>query len=93
MNKVELTKALVKQTQVDPQIASEFIDKLFETVAENLVKGEKITLAGLGTFSTHLHKQRATLHPKTKQPIELPALKMIKFQPSDKLKHRLETSK
>lgn len=86
MNKPELVKALVAKTKAPKEIAADFVDALFETISEELVKGNKATLGNFGTFYLVRHKDRQTTHPTAKNAITLPALTVAKFRPSTKLK-------
>lgn len=86
MNKPKLAKALSERTKAPKEVTHEFVDALFEVIAESLGKGEKVTLGNFGTFYLVQHKDRKTAHPKTGKEVILPALTLTKFRPSTKLK-------
>lgn len=86
MNKPALAKALVERTKVPKDIAVEFVDTLFDTITEELEKGNKVSLGNFGTFYLVRHKDRVTAHPTSKEEITVPALTLAKFRPSTKLK-------
>lgn len=89
MNRITLAKALTERTKAPKEITLEFIDTLFETIADELAKGEKVALGNFGTFFLVKHKDRTTAHPKTGEAVTLPALTLAKFRPSTKLKEEV----
>lgn len=86
MNKPELVKTLVAKTKAPKEVADDFVTALFETIAEELEKGNKVALGNFGTFFVTRHKDRETAHPTTKEKIVVPSLTLAKFRPSQKLK-------
>ena len=51
-----------------------------ETVSSELKEGGKVALLGFGSFSVAEKSARKGVNPKTKQPIEIPARKSVKFK-------------
>lgn len=86
MNKPELVNALSERTKAPREVADEFLTALFDTITEQLKKGDKVTLGSFGTFYLVRHKDRTTAHPTSKEAIQLPPLTLAKFRPSLKLK-------
>lgn len=93
MNKPQLAKALAEKTKAPQDVAAEFIDALFDTITEELEQGEKVTLGNFGTFFLVRHKERATAHPTSKKTVDLPALTLAKFRPSELLKEKVNQRK
>lgn len=89
MNKLQLANALSLKTKAPQAIASNFVDTLFDTITQELERGEKITLGNFGTFFLVRHKERVTAHPTSKQTLKLPALTLAKFRPSEQLKEKV----
>jgi DNA-binding protein HU-beta len=50
------------------------------TVSEELKTGGKVALLGFGSFSITEKSARKGVNPKTKQPINIPARKTVKFK-------------
>lgn len=86
MNKPQLIAALSQKTKAPKEVADDFITALFQTITDELVKGNKVTLGNFGTFYLVRHKDRQTAHPTAKTTVSLPALTLAKFRPSTKLK-------
>ncbi len=93
MNKPQLVKALAERTKAPHDIATDFIDALFDTIVEELKAGDKVTLGNFGTLYLVRHKDRKTAHPTSKKEITLPALTLAKFRPSTKLKEMINRKK
>ena len=58
---------------------------LAEENMDALKKGEKVTLVGFGTLSVAERAARTGINPATKETIEIPARKVVKFKPSTEL--------
>ncbi len=86
MNKPELAAALAAQTKAPKAVTLEFVTSLFELIAAELERGNKVTLGNFGSFYPVLHKGRTTSHPTTKDAVDLPAQTLAKFRPSTRLK-------
>jgi DNA-binding protein HU-beta len=57
----------------------------FDTIQEQLKKGEKVTLIGFGTFSVVKRKARTAKNPRTGKAVKVPAKKVAKFKAGSKL--------
>lgn len=86
MNKPQLVKALSQKTKAPADIVDDFVTALFDTISEELEKGNKVSLNNFGTFYLVRHKDRTTNHPTSKKLVTLPALTLAKFRPATKLK-------
>lgn len=86
MNKPKLVVALAERTKAPKAVAEDFVNALFESIADELEKGNKVTIGNFGTFFLVRHKDRITAHPGDKSTVSLPPLTLAKFRPSQKLK-------
>ena len=77
MNKSELTIRLSKEANVSLKDAKTAIDCLFETrprrgiIPAALDLGEKVTIAGFGTFEMRERRARTGRNPRTGQAIKI----------------------
>lgn len=85
MNKTELINALSEKAGLSKVDAKKALDAFIETVGEELKKGEKIALVGFGTFSVTEKAARKGINPRTKQTINIPAKKVVKFKAGSEL--------
>lgn len=67
MNKEELTKIAAEEAGVTEEEAAKIIEAFFETIKEGLLKGERVLIAGFGTFSLSKRKEREFVNPKTRK--------------------------
>jgi len=67
--------AKLKKTQAEHALAS-----LTQAIQGALVKGQKVTLVGFGTFSVAPRPARTGTDPRTKKPIKIKASKSIRFK-------------
>lgn len=89
MNKTELTVQVAEKAQMTKKVASEAVEAVFGTIAEELAKGEKVTIVGFGTFEVRERGERPGVNPATKQPITIPATKVPAFKAGKTLKEKV----
>ena len=56
------------------------LEATVNTISEELAKGEKVALIGFGTFAVAEKTARKGINPRTKEVIEIPARKSVKFK-------------
>ncbi len=66
--------------------AGEAFDAIFGHIQETLAGGDKVQIAGFGTFQVSHRAARKGRNPKTKEPIQIPASKSVRFKPGKQLK-------
>jgi len=85
MNKAELIDVMADKaglTKVDTRKA---LNALMTSIQEALMKGDKVSLVGFGSFSTVQRAARTGLNPQTKAKIAIPAKKVVKFRAAAEL--------
>lgn len=90
MNKTELINAIAAQSGISKVDAHKSVDAFVKVVAGALQKGDKVSLVGFGSFSVSQREARQGINPSTKQPIEIPARKVVKFKPGAELADYVE---
>lgn len=80
MNKTELINAVAEKSGLSKVDAKKAVEAFVETVSSELKEGGKVALLGFGSFSVAEKAARKGVNPKTKQPIEIPARKSVKFK-------------
>lgn len=86
MNKSELIAAIAAKTGETKKSAEANLNAFTETVAQALVKGEKVQLVGFGSFETRKKAARKGRNPRTKEEIKIPASKAPAFKAGKALK-------
>lgn len=79
MNKTEFINAVAEKSGLSKVDAKKAVEAFVETVSSELKEGGKVALLGFGSFSVAEKSARKGVNPKTKQPIEIPARKSVKF--------------
>ena len=80
MNKTEFINAVAEKSGLSKVDAKQAVEAFVETVSSELKEGGKVALLGFGSFSVAEKSARKGVNPKTKQPIEIPARKSVKFK-------------
>ena len=86
MNKSELIAAMAAKTGETKKSAEANLNAFTDTIAEALVKGEKVQLVGFGCFETRKKAARKGRNPRTKEEIKIPASKAPAFKAGKALK-------
>lgn len=80
MNKTEFINAVAEKSGLSKVDAKKAVEAFVVTVSSELKEGGKVALLGFGSFSVAEKSARKGVNPKTKQPIEIPARKSVKFK-------------
>ena len=80
MNKTEFISRVAEVAELSKVDARKAVEAFASVVAEELQKGEKISLLGFGTFSVNDKPARQGINPLTKAKIQIPARKVVKFK-------------
>ncbi len=86
MNKTELIAAISEKTGMTKKDAEKALLAVVDTITETVVKGDKVTLVGFGSFETKTRDARMGRNPKTKETIEIPATRVPVFKAGKALK-------
>ena len=89
MNKGELIAAVAAKTELNRKQSEAALTGIVDVITESLVKGEKIQLAGFGTFEVSERAEREGINPRTKETITIPASKAPKFKARKALKEKV----
>ncbi len=70
--------------------SAKMVEHVFEIMKDNLARGEKIKVAGFGSFAVREKKARKGRNPQTGEEILISARKVLTFKASQILKKVLE---
>lgn len=85
MNKSELVAAIAAKAELTKVAATAALDAAMDAVVEAMKKGDNVQLVGFGTFSVVEKAARKGINPATKQVINIPARKAVKFKAGAKM--------
>ncbi len=80
MNKAEFIKAFAEKANFTQKDAGIAFDAMAATIADVLKKGEKIQIAGFGTYEVKTRAAREGINPLTKAKVKIPACKVPNFK-------------
>lgn len=89
MNRTELVAAIAEKTQLSKKDADKALKAFMDVVGEELSNGQKVQLAGFGTFEVSERAEREGINPRTKETITIPASKSPKFKAMKALKEKV----
>ncbi len=80
MNKTDLVNEIAAKAKLNKVDAKAALDAVLESIAQALSNDDKVQLIGFGTFSVMEKEARTGINPRTKEKIEIPARKVVKFK-------------
>lgn len=86
MNKSELIKAIADRSGLTQVQAGLALDAFCATVIDEMSKEGDVSLTGFGSFTVAERAERMGVNPKTKEPMIIPATKVVKFKAGKALK-------
>lgn len=86
MKKAELVEAVATKTGATKAEVTRVMDSIFETITEALKGGEKVPVAGFGTFAVSKRNGRTGRNPRTGETITIAARNAVTFKAGSALK-------
>ncbi len=86
MNKTNLIDCIVAETGLKKKDVETTVNASFAAIIKALANGEKVQLAGFGSFDVKQRAQREGRNPATGAPMTIPASKGVGFSASKVLK-------
>lgn len=86
MNKADLVEAVARATGSTKTAAASSVDAVIDAISRSLEKGDKVSLAGFGTFEVRTRAARTARNPQTGAVIKLRASKAPVFRAGKNLK-------
>lgn len=80
MNKTELIDKIAAGSGLTKTDSKKALDATLNALKDLLKAGDKITLIGFGSFSVSERPAHEGVNPSTKQKIQIPAKKIVKFK-------------
>ena len=85
MNKGELVASIAETGEMTKVAAGKALDSVLANMADAMKRGERVTLAGFGSFRVVERAEQKGRNPQTGQAIVIPAHNVVKFRPGKKL--------
>ena len=82
MNKTDLVNEIAAKAGLNKVDAKKALDACLESIEQALANDDKVQLIGFGTFLVAERGERSGFNPRTKEKIQIPASKVVKFKPA-----------
>ena len=93
MTKTELIAKVAESANISKKDAGAAVAAVFGAISEQLVKGEKVSLIGFGTFEVRERPARQGRNPQTGESIKIKASKAPAFKAGKALKDAVNAPK
>lgn len=90
MNKASIVDEVHKKLGGTKVQAEEVVDIIINSIVGTLKKGDEVSIAGLGIFSTKTRAARQARNPRTGQMVSVPEMKVPKFRPAKAFKEAVK---
>ncbi len=91
MNKTDLITAVSTKLDITKKDADKSINAFLDAITEALADGDKISIAGFGTFTVREREARIGKNPRTGEDVEIKACNIPSFKPGSALKEAVNT--
>ena len=87
-------KVLIDLISVNTKYKKADVGKIMNLVLDSIVielgKGNRIELRNFGVFESTMRASRKAQNPKTLEPVQVPAKRVVKFKPGKVMKFKVE---
>lgn len=81
MNKRDLVSQVARRTGVPPATVAAVVEEILAVVRDTVARGQRVVLAGFGTFERVRRNARVGRNPRTREPVKIPARTVAAFRP------------
>ncbi len=86
MTKADLVTVIAEKVGTTKKDADAMVDTMFDAITEALKSGDKVAIAGFGTFLAKDRPARTCINPATKEKIQVKATRVPAFKAGKGLK-------
>ena len=90
MNKKDLIGKIANEASLTRNQASLALNAFLDGVRTSLVRGDRVTISGFGTFGVSKRKARRIRNPSNGHAMEVAARRVPRFAPGEELKTAIE---
>ena len=87
MIKADLVDIVAKETSITKTQAERAVNAAIDSLRDALTNGKRIELRGFGVFQVKPRKRGIGRNPRTKEEVEIPPGKTIRFKPGKNLQN------
>jgi nucleoid DNA-binding protein len=93
ITKKDLIDRIAENTQTKQILVKSVIQHFLDEISAELAKGNRLEFRDFGVFETRKKAARRAQNPKTLEPIQIPAKRIVKFKVGQLMKQRVNTPK
>ena len=86
MNRKDLVGKIALDAALTRAQAARALDAILEGIQTSLVRGDRVTISGFGTFGVSQRKARMVRNPRSGSSMEIAARRVPRFAPGAELK-------
>ena len=90
INKTDLARAVAEETGLSNNQAKEAIEATLDQIANELTRGNEVSLPGFGKFGVTERSARQGRNPQTGETMQIAATKVPRFQAAAPLKQAIK---
>ena len=90
MNRKDLIGKMALDARLTRAQAARALNACLEGIQAGLIRGDRVTISGFGTFGVSHRKARRVRNPSNGDAIEIAAKRVPRFAPGNELKSALE---
>ena len=90
MNKADLAQKVQDVLGGTRTQAEQVMETIIDNIVSALKRGEEVSVAGLGIFSTKMRPARQGRNPRTGESIQVPAMRTPKFRAAKAVKEAVK---
>jgi DNA-binding protein HU-beta len=90
--KADVINAIAEQAGISKKEATAAFDAFVSYIADSCHSGERCAIPGLGSFHVTQRKAREGRNPRTKEPINIPASRNVRFKAGKDLRDLLNVA-
>jgi DNA-binding protein HU-beta len=91
LGKSDVIKRIAEKTGTSQKECESHLNAFLEIVRDAMHSGEEVRLIGFGSFAVQDVAAREGVNPRTREKIQIPAGKRVKFSPGKELQSATET--
>jgi DNA-binding protein HU-beta len=92
LNRRDLVRKIAQDARLTNTQAAKALDAVLDGVQSSLIRGDRVTLVGFGTFVTSEHKARKVRDPRFGGTMQIAARRVARFSPGIELRLALQKS-
>lgn len=86
MNKSALVSEVAKRANLPRAQAAQAVDAALDAIRDRVARGQRVSLAGFGTFERKRRNARVGRNPHTREAVKIPARNVPSFRPGTKFR-------